>query len=53
MSVSKIYGLFFFFFDEQTVEGFSYLDMFKNWLFPQLNQDASDFMQDSAPFSFR
>ena len=36
---------------ENTVTGHSYLDIPQNWLFPQLNEDFSDyiFQQDRAP----
>lgn len=49
LSCTKVYGPFFF--AEQTVNGIIYLDMLEQWLFPQLAEDAQNFIlqQDGAP----
>lgn len=48
-SKTQVYGPFFF--NENTVNGRSYLEMLQTWLFPQLNNDSDDyiFQQDGAP----
>ncbi|KAG8251768.1 hypothetical protein J6590_072609 [Homalodisca vitripennis] len=46
--VETVYGPFFF--EGDTVNGMSYLQMLQNWLFPQLQADSGDFIfqQDGA-----
>ncbi|GBO23148.1 hypothetical protein AVEN_99584-1 [Araneus ventricosus] len=48
MSVSKIYGPFFFM--EKKVTGSTYLDILEIWLFPHIKEDLSNFVfqQDGA-----
>jgi hypothetical protein len=40
MSREKLYGPFFFI--ESTVTGIIYLDMLREWLMPQLQEDIAD-----------
>jgi len=49
ISKTKVYGPFFF--NENTVNGRSYLEMLQTWLFLQLNNDSDNqiFQQDGAP----
>lgn len=49
VSQTKVYGPHFF--EENTVNGASYLAMLQNWLFPQLIADSDNFIfqQDGAP----
>jgi hypothetical protein len=53
LSKAMFYGPFFF--AEVTVTGITYLDMFEEWLWPQLQEDCpglSLFQQDGAPPHF-
>jgi hypothetical protein len=52
MSREKLYGPFFFI--ESTVTGIIYLDMLREWLMPQLQDDIPDliYQQDGAPPHF-
>jgi len=49
VSRRKVYGPFFP--HENTVTGITYLDMFSEWLLPQMQQDSENFIfiQDGAP----
>lgn len=49
ISTNKVFGPFFF--EGATVTGLQYLEMLENWLFPQLEQEAQQFIfqQDGAP----
>lgn len=49
ISANKVFGPFFF--EGATVTGLQYLEMLENWLFPQLEQEAQQFIfqQDGAP----
>jgi len=48
VSRTKVYGPFFF--HANTVTGITYLDMFSEWLLPQMQQDSENFIfiQDGA-----
>jgi hypothetical protein len=52
MSQEKLYGPFFFI--ESTVTGFTYLDMLREWLMSQLQENIPDliYQQDGAPTHF-
>jgi hypothetical protein len=49
VSCTKVYGPFFF--HENTVTGRIYLNIFSEWLLPQLQEDSANFIfiQDGAP----
>jgi len=52
VSTFKVYGPFFI--SGQPVTGVAFLDMFTEWLLPQLNEDSADFIlqMDGAPPHF-